>query len=253
MSKWVALSIAALVGLALLLRANAGRLSGFGEAEIVALVATGGLLLFVGLSALSDYRGRMGEAFRDLFAWLAIAVALVVVYAFRDDFTAIAHRVAGEILPPGQVVALGQDNEAGERAVRIRRRGDGHFAARTDVDGTAISMLVDTGASSLVLRSADAEAIAPLFTDEGYPEELDRRFGAMINFGKTAGYRDLHMGHRVVDELVETAGPHLWVFVGDARIPRSRRWRTTGLGRRLMATAIQVRQINFPQLLALAA
>jgi DNA-binding IclR family transcriptional regulator len=38
-----------------------------------------------------------------------------------------------------------------------------------------------------------------------------------------------------------------------AKIPRSRRWRTTRLGRRLMATAIQVREINFPQLLALAA
>ena len=38
-----------------------------------------------------------------------------------------------------------------------------------------------------------------------------------------------------------------------AKIPHSRRWRTTRLGRRLMATAIQVRQLNFPQLLALAA
>ncbi len=38
-----------------------------------------------------------------------------------------------------------------------------------------------------------------------------------------------------------------------AKIPHSRRWRTTRLGRRLMATAIQVREINFPQLLALAA
>ena len=37
-----------------------------------------------------------------------------------------------------------------------------------------------------------------------------------------------------------------------AKIPHSRRWRTTRLGRRLMATAIQVRQLNFPQLLALA-
>lgn len=38
-----------------------------------------------------------------------------------------------------------------------------------------------------------------------------------------------------------------------AKIPRSRRWRTIRLGRRLMATAIQLREINFPQLLALAA
>ena len=38
-----------------------------------------------------------------------------------------------------------------------------------------------------------------------------------------------------------------------AKIPRSRRWRTTRLGRRVMATAIQLRELNFPQLLALAA
>jgi hypothetical protein len=38
-----------------------------------------------------------------------------------------------------------------------------------------------------------------------------------------------------------------------AKIPRSRRWRTTRFGRRMMATAIQVRELNFPQLLALAA
>ena len=38
-----------------------------------------------------------------------------------------------------------------------------------------------------------------------------------------------------------------------AKIPHSRKWRTTRLGRRVMATAIQIRQLNFPQLLALAA
>ena len=38
-----------------------------------------------------------------------------------------------------------------------------------------------------------------------------------------------------------------------AKIPRPRKWRTTRFGRRMMATAIQVRELNFPQLLALAA
>jgi hypothetical protein len=78
--------------------------------------------------------------------------------------------------------------------------------------------------------------------------------------------------HDVRERLLQT--PHLAPLQGDrkresakvgrilhrfhthglvAKIPRSRRWRTTRLGRRLMATAIQVREINFPQLLALAA
>lgn len=38
-----------------------------------------------------------------------------------------------------------------------------------------------------------------------------------------------------------------------AKLPHSRKWRTTRFGRRVMATAIQIRQLNFPQLLALAA
>lgn len=37
-----------------------------------------------------------------------------------------------------------------------------------------------------------------------------------------------------------------------AKIPRSRKWRVTALGRRLMATALQLRHLNFPQLLALS-
>jgi hypothetical protein len=38
-----------------------------------------------------------------------------------------------------------------------------------------------------------------------------------------------------------------------AKIPRSRRWRITSFGQRMMATAIQLREVNFPQLLAQAA
>ena len=40
----------------------------------------------------------------------------------------------------------------------------------------------------------------PPFTREWLGQELDRRFGAVVNLGETAGYEDLHMGHRVVDE-----------------------------------------------------
>jgi hypothetical protein len=38
-----------------------------------------------------------------------------------------------------------------------------------------------------------------------------------------------------------------------AKIPRSRKWRATSSGRRFMATAIQLRDVTFPQLLVLAA
>jgi len=40
----------------------------------------------------------------------------------------------------------------------------------------------------------------PRFSSDSLMLELDRRFGAMINLGETAGYQDLHFGHRVLDE-----------------------------------------------------
>ncbi|HEX5724242.1 MAG TPA: hypothetical protein VFX98_02180, partial [Longimicrobiaceae bacterium] len=44
------------------------------------------------------------------------------------------------------------------------------------------------------------EGTVPDYFDVRLIEEVDRRFGAVINLGETAGYEDLHMGHRVVDE-----------------------------------------------------
>lgn len=40
----------------------------------------------------------------------------------------------------------------------------------------------------------------PTFSVPSFDAELDRRFGMVVNLNKTAGYADLHMGQRVVDE-----------------------------------------------------
>lgn len=45
----------------------------------------------------------------------------------------------------------------------------------------------------------------PGFSVEAFAAEADARFGALVNLGETAGYRDLHMGHRVVDEAREVS------------------------------------------------
>ena len=43
--------------------------------------------------------------------------------------------------------------------VRLERSGDSHFYADTEVDGTSIRMMVDSGASIVALTRRDAEAI----------------------------------------------------------------------------------------------
>ena len=49
------------------------------------------------------------------------------------------------------------DRNGGE--VRLERDGDSHFYATTEINGTRVRMLVDSGASIIALTRADAEAI----------------------------------------------------------------------------------------------
>jgi len=51
----------------------------------------------------------------------------------------------------------GSNSSGGE--VRLGRSGDSHFYADTEIDGTNIRMMVDSGASIIALTRRDAEAI----------------------------------------------------------------------------------------------
>ncbi len=95
------------------------------------------------------------RAFRDLCVWVLLASAFVTGYNYRDDLLALGSRVAAEIAPPGSLARADTQTD-GEKAVRIRRRPDGHFIARTELNGFTLAMLVDTGASTVVLKPADA-------------------------------------------------------------------------------------------------
>jgi aspartyl protease family protein len=66
----------------------------------------------------------------------------------------IAARVVGELLP-GSAMSV-EESSIGVTEVRLRRRLDGHFTANVEVNGKTMSMIVDTGASTIVLRPEDA-------------------------------------------------------------------------------------------------
>jgi aspartyl protease family protein len=158
MGAWIALTLLVIAGLALLLRADAGSIAGFDPSDFAIAVASLAMLIFLGSSIAGSYRGRTGQAVRDLLAWATIALVLVGGYSYREEIFSFGHRVAGELLPPGSALRADVQVE-GERAVRIRRRSDGHFLARTQVNGIALTMLVDTGASTVVLKPADAQRL----------------------------------------------------------------------------------------------
>jgi aspartyl protease family protein len=112
------------------------------------------LAVFVGGGMLGRYRGRAGAMLRDAVTWLALGLGLVTLYAYKEELIPIAARVVGEILP-GTAMTV-EESIGGVTEVRIRKRLDGHFTATVKVNGKPVSMIVDTGASTIVLRPEDA-------------------------------------------------------------------------------------------------
>jgi aspartyl protease family protein len=201
--KWLALGAVLLAALIALLYGNAETIAGFEASTIIPLIALGALLVFIGALAAGRYRGRFGAAVRDMAIWMAIALVLVVAYSYRSElehwvrseFPIVAQRVAGELLPPGEAVVI--DSRGSEHAVRLRRRSDGHFVVRANVNGAAVPMLVDTGASTIVLRTADARQAGVDVDRLSYSVPVQTANG--MAFAAAVRLRQVAIGRIVVD------------------------------------------------------
>ena len=156
--RWLVLIALLVGGLILVLSRDGETIGGFDASTFAALLMSGAMLVFIGAAAIAGYGGRVGPMIRDLAIWAAIALALVTGYTYRGELTQIANRITGELLPPGEVQVV-DARGPGERSVRVRKRADGHFAARAQLNGVAVNLMVDTGASTVVLRAADARQI----------------------------------------------------------------------------------------------
>jgi aspartyl protease family protein len=153
-TTWIALFILALAAM-LLISNESGMIAGIDSHTFGYVAVLLALLVFIGGGMLGSYRGRVGSMARDAVVWLALGLGLVTIYAYKDALVPIAARVVGELLP-GSAMTVEQSS-GGVTEVRIRKRIDGHFTALTKVNGKTISMIVDTGATSIVLRPEDAK------------------------------------------------------------------------------------------------
>ncbi len=148
--------LVALVALFWSLSGDTGDLSALSGGNLIYIIAGLALIALYLASIGSDYRGRARDAIRHVGIWGLLGLGLVVAYTYREELKGVATRVAGEVLPPGHSIAVAPTS-AGEQAVRLRRQENGHFVARGAANGASLSLLVDTGASTVVLTPDAAE------------------------------------------------------------------------------------------------
>lgn len=147
---WPVALIALIALLVALLNANfpdALRADGASEKLIYLVVLLVGFLLF----SFRRRAVRLRPAAMMAAGWLAAFSALIVAYTYREEARAVFARVRGELSPTLAIARA-------EGEVEIRKGWDGHFRAQATVNGAEMPLLIDTGASIVVLRWEDAEA-----------------------------------------------------------------------------------------------
>lgn len=112
-------------------------------------------LLWLGLfgsALILHFRARPRGMLKNAAIWIAIGAGVLALYSFRHEAAAIWERMLAELLPH-------RARPAGDGAVTVRARQDGHFAVEAEVNGVPLRFLVDTGASVVTLTPGDARRI----------------------------------------------------------------------------------------------
>ncbi len=130
------------------------------------------LLLWLMLSGLAR-AGAAGAArvFLSAAIWACLAFALVAIYAYRFEVSAVADRVWEELDPSPERAGPGGE-------VVLRRRWSGEFIVPGKVNGRPVSFVFDTGASVVVLTAEDAAAAGLKFSRQDYSVDVTTANGA---------------------------------------------------------------------------
>ncbi len=194
----VALSLAVLIAtsndhdaIAKLLRHDVGSLL----IKVAVAVFVGGLVLVM-------FREKFTKALEAMLFWAVVGLLLVVAYTYRFELRDASDRVIAELIP-GHVAGHGRD-------VEIVRTRSGDFAVAAHINGARVPMVLDTGASSVVLTQDAAKAAGLPIEVLNYSVNVDTANGrtraAPVTIDRIA------VGH-----LIEHAVPALVVQAGQLK------------------------------------
>jgi aspartyl protease family protein len=147
---WVLLLGLGLALLVLIIRHDDGTVAGLETHDFASLAIMVALLIFFGGFVLAMFRYRFRQALEAAVFWVLIALFLAAGYSYRAELREIGERILSELVP-GRAAQRGT-------SVEITRARSGDFQVATVVNGAHVPMVLDTGASAVVLTQDAAKA-----------------------------------------------------------------------------------------------
>ena len=218
---WFLLAALAIALVVLIAHHDEGTVGAFSTGDFASLSYRLVLLVFIASAVVVMFRGRFTQALSAALLWIAIGLALLVGYTYRFELREVADRVMAEIIP-GYVVAHG-------RSVEVARAFNGDFNISARINGARVAMVLDTGASSVVLTREDAKAAGLPLEVLAYTAVIDTANGrtraAPVRLDRVAVGG---LVERSVDALVAQPGQLKTSLLGMSFLNRLQSWEVRG-------------------------
>ncbi|MBL0924452.1 MAG: TIGR02281 family clan AA aspartic protease [Sphingomonadaceae bacterium] len=131
---------------------------------------------------------------------ILFAVVLAAGWSLPDsDLAGPQGRAVGVQTAPKEPASVEEDSHDRGSPSMLARQGDGHFYANVEVDDAEIRFLVDTGASTIALTAADAEAIGLSWSEEEL-RRVGRGVGGEV-LGKPVVLQSVQLGELSADNV----------------------------------------------------
>jgi aspartyl protease family protein len=200
---WVLLIGLALALIVVFASRDEDKLAGLASRDLGALAYNLALAVFIGGAVLVLFRERLSQAIEAALFWALVGFVLVFAYTYRIELRAVGDRVMAELVPRHAA-------QRGAYIVEIVRGRAGDFQVAAKVNGARVAMVLDTGASSVVLTQEAAKTA-------GLPLEL---LNYSVNVDTANGRSraaPVTIDRLVVGDIVERAVPALIAQPGHLR------------------------------------
>ena len=218
---WILLAALTVALVALVLRHNEITLAGMRRIDSSSLDTKIIAVILVVVVALAIVRQRFHRALESMLIWVLMVVLLGLGYTYRFELEEIGDRMLAELVP-GHAASRG-------RVVEVARGSGGSFSVATEVNGARVPMLLDTGASAVVLTQEAARAAGLPLEVLNYSVSVDTANGraraAPVTLDRVAvgGITE-----RAVPALVAQPGQLRVSLLGMSFLNRLERWEVRG-------------------------
>jgi aspartyl protease family protein len=172
-----------------------GTMGSLSSNDFASMLVNIGWLVLIGGAVIAIFRDHLMKAIEAAILWIVVALLLMLGYTYRFELRDISDRVMAELAP-------GHAADSGGRTVALARSQSNDFQVNTEVNGRSVPMILDTGASAVVLSNEAAKAI-------GLPVEVIKYTVGIATANGHTKAAEVTLDQVAVGSIVERSVPAL--------------------------------------------